>query len=466
MATPMPSNRAPFTLDEVIEATGATLADGPGALAVEGVSTDTRRLVPGQLFVALRGERFDGHDHVAAAIAGGAPAVLVERALDAPRSVAVLRVPDTLEGLGGLAAFHRRRFDLPLIGVTGSVGKTTTKELLRAALEGVGRSVASTAGNLNNRIGVPLTLLTLERHHDAAVVELGMNLPGEIATLAALARPTIGVVTAVAAVHTEGVGDIAGVAREKGSLLTALGSEGAAVTPEGERLLAPYLDRSGAGLRLTFGTGPGSTVRLERSQVTAEARTEATYRIGERSLHVALRVLGEGHALAGAAVLAVAEVLGEDLDTVGAVLEEVPPTPGRLAPIELPGDVLVLDDSYNASPRSVHHGLRTAQALARARGGRPIAALADMRELGASAPQQHAEVVEAAAAAAAACVVLGPAMAEAAKGRPSVRVASDVNDVASAVRAVLQPRDVVLVKGSRSLEMERVVASLRGGAGT
>jgi UDP-N-acetylmuramoyl-tripeptide--D-alanyl-D-alanine ligase len=427
--------------------------------------------------VALRGERFDGHDHVAAAAGAGATAVMVERPVEVPEGVGVLRVPDTLEALGRLAAHHRGRFDLPVIAVTGSVGKTSTRTLLAAALRGVGRHVLETTGNLNNLIGAPMTLLTLAEEHDAAVVEIGMNTPGEIARLTAIVAPTVGVVTAVAAAHTEGVGDLEGVAREKGALLLGLPPEGVAVHTADDAVLLPWADATPATHRLTFGVEAGATVRLLDWSIDLDERgvpcTKARYRVGMRPIALRLRLLGGGSARNVAATLATLEALGEDLETAVAALEEVAPVPGRLAPRPAPRGRLVLDDSYNASPRSVSAALKTAAALARARGTGMVAVLGDMLELGAEELAAHRtagiRVVEAGARA---FVAAGPRMSEA--GRSALRQTMDgprgqrtavvlVRDAAGAVEAALEVArddDVVLVKGSRSAGMEAVVEAL------
>ncbi|MGE3635848.1 MAG: Mur ligase family protein, partial [Sandaracinaceae bacterium] len=205
MATPIPDNEASFDADELSAAVGPRVR-GEGR-AVRGVVLDSRRVGPGNVFVALRGEQHDAHRFVESAVASGAAAVIVDREIG-PLDVDVYRVPDTLAALGALGALHRARSRAEVIAVTGSVGKTTTKELIAAALRGMGRTVLATAGNLNNRIGVPMTLLSITDAHDAAVIEIGMSIPGEIADLARMTAPHVGVVTAVAEVHTEGVGGL------------------------------------------------------------------------------------------------------------------------------------------------------------------------------------------------------------------------------------------------------------------
>ncbi|NOY89707.1 MAG: UDP-N-acetylmuramoyl-tripeptide--D-alanyl-D-alanine ligase, partial [Deltaproteobacteria bacterium] len=214
MATELPRCRARFLLSEIARVTGGQLVGED--LEVRGVATDTRGMPEGALFVALRGPRFDGHRFVSEALEAGASAALVqdESAL-APGQRAVL-VADTLRALGDVAAFHRRRMDVQVVAITGSAGKTSTKELLADALAAGGRDVLRTRGNLNNRIGLPLTLLALEPRHEIAVIEMGTSEPGEIARLTEIARPDVGVLTLVAAAHTEGLGSLEAVAAEKG----------------------------------------------------------------------------------------------------------------------------------------------------------------------------------------------------------------------------------------------------------
>src|SRR5690606_3760983 len=290
-STPLPVNQAAFTPEEILEATNAKTV-APLTEPISGVSTDSRTVQEGNVFVALRGERFDGHEHVEDAIAKGARAVIVDREVEAGRA-GVFRVDDTLSALGALASFHRRRFSVPVIAITGSVGKTSTKELVAAALRGLGKNVAATRGNLNNRIGVPLTLFTLGAEHDAAVIEMGMNLPGEIAELTTIAQPTIGVVTAVAEVHTEGVGGIDGVACEKGALLRGLGPGAVAIWNADEGRLAEHAARSGAARRISYGRVEGADVRLARWELDGHGGTHASYRVPDAPLDVRLAMLGE-----------------------------------------------------------------------------------------------------------------------------------------------------------------------------
>ncbi len=464
MATPIPDNEARFTRDEIVALTGA-VHRGPG-VDVAGVLLDSRRARSGSLFVALRGETHDAHAFVDQAVASGAQAVVVDREVAVDARVDVYRVDDTLAALGALASHHRARSGVQVVGITGSVGKTTTKELASAALRGAGRRVHATEGNLNNRIGVPMTLLQLTESHDTAVIEMGMSVPGEIAALAEMARPDVGVVTAVAEVHTEGVGGLEGVAREKGALLLALEASGAAVYCADEAPLHAYAERSPAMTKIGYGRADGAAVRLASCALASDG-TRYALQIDGATHAGRLQLLGDAAALNTAGAAAVTLALAPDrLSDALAAMAEVAPRPQRMSPREV-GELLILDDSYNASPRSTEAAIRAGVELARARGGRLIAVLADMLELGAAEEALHERLGHDAARLGVGALVLhGERMAAAARGAlragggVPVRVLAKIEAVAPAVRELAGPGDVVLVKGSRGMRMERVVVAL------
>ncbi len=472
-ATLLPENRAVFESDEIVRATSAQLV-AKAERAIYGVSTDSRSVAPGNLFVAIVGEHHDAHAYLPQAIEKGASAVIVQRApADVPAGVGVFVVDDCVRALGALAALHRRRFDIPIVAITGSVGKTTTKELIAAALMGLGKRVAFTQGNLNNRIGVPMTLLTIGSEHDAAVVELGMSVPGEIADLTAMVAPSIAVVTSVAEVHTEGVGGIDGVAREKGALLVGLDAEGIAVVCIDEPMLAPYAERSNAKRKVSYGRGEDADVRLVRWEL--DGGTRAFYRLPapEDVLEVNLALIGGAAALDAAGALAVVHALEPaGIDRAAAALSTVVPRAHRMVPLVLPSGYFVIDDTYNASPRSTMAALDTAALLAEARQSGVCAVLGDMLELGAKATQLHEEVGRAAVRAGVSVfIACGELMAHAGQAalratmersgkRTKVVLLKNVEDAADCVRELARAGDVVLVKGSRGMRMERVVEAL------
>ncbi len=468
---PSPAPAGPtFTADELAQATGGRWLDAPPPL-VQGVSTDTRAIPAGSLFVALRGERFDAHALLAdAARAGAAAAVVSDPAATAgAAALPRLLVGDTLAALGAVARHHRRRFDLPVVGVTGSNGKTTTREMIAAILATRG-PVLKTEGNLNNEVGVPLTLLRLGPEHRAAVIELGMNHPGEIARLAAVALPQVGVVTNAAAAHLEGLGTVDGVADAKAELYQGLPPGGVAVVNADDARMLKRAQASGRRL-LTFAAGRqrrGDVVMLELLSQDA-AGLRFLLGVGNRELEVALPLVG-GHNAANAAAAACAAIaLGCDDREIVRGLAAVAPVGRRLRLERLPGGVLLVDDCYNANPLSMRAALETLVALAAAEGGRPVAALGDMLELGPGELALHREVGAAAAAAGLArLLAFGPrsrALAEGAlaAGLPPGRSfhTEDVAALAAEARATLRAGDVLLVKASRGMRLERLVEALR-----
>jgi UDP-N-acetylmuramoyl-tripeptide--D-alanyl-D-alanine ligase len=479
MATPIPPNRAAFTLAELLRETGGELA-ASGATAVSAISTDTRAIAAGACFVALRGEVHDGHAHLAAAAAAGAAAAVVEREVTPPAGLAVIRVRSTLIALGDLARAHARRWRAggagrAVIGITGSAGKTTTRVAAAALAEQIfPGAVHGTQGNLNNRIGVPMVIFGLEPRHRLAVVEMGMNQPGEIAELSRIAEPDVGVVTLIAAAHTEGVGGLEGVAREKSALFAALGAEGVAIGNGDDPRVRAALERSPARRRYLYGLAEGAAVRLSAREPVGMTRSRlALDRAGRARLAFETPLLGEGGALATAAAVAVVELaLGAALDAEICAEAFASAHAGRLVPRVLPGDVAVIDDTYNANPASACASIRAAAEIARATGRRLLLVLGEMRELGALAEAGHDEVGRAAGASSAAGVFTvggGEApriAARAAEGGVRAAHADGVEDVALLLRRAVRAGDLVLVKGSRSVGTERVVAALAQSAAT
>ncbi|MCA9615356.1 MAG: UDP-N-acetylmuramoyl-tripeptide--D-alanyl-D-alanine ligase, partial [Myxococcales bacterium] len=402
MATPIPKNAARFSLGEVAAFTGGEVI-GDRALTTVGVSTDSRAVGADALFVALVGARFDAHRFVSDL---RARAFVVSDASALPEGASAVVVPDTLEALGALATHHARRWrsgapSRRLVAITGSAGKTSTKELTLAALHE--REPVGTVGNLNNLVGVPMTLFTLDETH-VAVVEMGTNARGEIAKLGAMGEPDVAVVTLVAAAHTEGIGTEEDVFVEKTSLLSTMRRGGQGIVNGDDVRL-----RTIEGV-LRYGRSEGCDVRV-LSWTMDGARTHVTWDVRGRRIEGRLQLVGEAAAVNGAAALAVASVVGGvDLESAVEGMEALAPVAGRMSPRGGVGGALVLDDTYNANPSSVLLALRTAKTVADARGGRLVAVLGDMKELGALSREKHAEVRNAAEAVAQ-CVFVGPEMA-------------------------------------------------------
>jgi UDP-N-acetylmuramoyl-tripeptide--D-alanyl-D-alanine ligase len=459
VATVIPENAATFALDEVAE---ATRGRAHGAARVVGVRTDSRAVSEGALFVALRGERFDAHRFLPDVARAGAGAAVVERGASVPAGLPYVEVDDALRALGDLARRHRERWGGVVVGVTGSVGKTTTKELCRAGLEATSARVLATAGNLNNRVGVPMTLFGLDASHDVAVIEMGTSEPGEIARLAEIGRPDVAAVLQVAEAHTAGFGSLEALADEKTSLFRRLAPGGSAVANADDPRIMARAPRD-PSLR-TFGASEGADARLVAWRLEGQG-TRASYRVHDAALDVTLALLGEAAAINAAAALAVCDALGRPLADFARGLAGARPSAGRFALREGRDGAALLDDTYNASPRSMAMALRMAEALREARGGRLLVVLGDMRELGPIAEAAHRALGEQVAAIRPALfVATGADMAfaadEAARLGARVERAKDAAEAAAIASAALAPGDLVLAKGSRSMGMEAVVGAL------
>jgi UDP-N-acetylmuramoyl-tripeptide--D-alanyl-D-alanine ligase len=452
-----------LTADDVVRLSGGRLV-ARSERPIRGGAVDSRLVTPGSLFVALPGERTDGHDHLGEAIERGAAAVLVTRPPgdpDALGDVTVVRVADGVAALGAIAAGWRQRFDPLVVGITGSIAKTSTKEAVAAVL-GADRQTLRTEGNRNNEIGLPLTLLRLGPEHAAAVLEMGMYVGGEIADLAAMARPSIGVVTAVQPVHLSRIGSLEAVERAKGELLEALPGDGVAVLNADDPIV-DRMDRRTAARSLRYGFSEQADVMADEvsSAGTAGMRFRLRTPLGSRQVAIAgLGRLSVHNAAAGAAVGVAA---GVPLETIVRGLEAGWSAAHRVALVRLRG-ATVIDDAYNASPASMRAALEVLAGLP----GRRVAVLGTMLELGEDHDAGHLAVGEAAGGVAELLIVVGPEARGIADGAMAAGLAPDrilhVEDAEAALDA-LRPRlrddDMVLVKASRGLALDRVVDGLR-----
>ena len=440
-----------------IELTAATGGRMPRAADVTGLSIDSRATQPGDLFVALAAER-DGHDFVAAAIDAGAAAAMVHRepGVDAP----MLVVGDTQAGLAALGAAARARSTARFVAVTGSVGKTTTKEMLRAILSASGATHAAEA-SYNNQWGVPLTLARTPRDAAYAVIEIGMNHAGEIAPLARMARPDVALITSVGAAHIGHLGSLEAIAREKGAIFSGLAAGGVAVLPADAPHLDILLDAAGAARVIRFGPGgEASALHVatdpEGSDIEADILGQRlTFRLGTPGAHMA------GNAIAA---LAAAAALGADVAKGAATLATFRAMPGRgdRRTIALPdgGSALLLDEAYNGQPPSMRAALALLKLLP---GKRRIAVLGQMGELGAFAEAEHAALGPHVVAAADLVFACGPLMRHTLAALPAGVVgawAETSAALAPKVAAALRDGDAVLVKGSLATGMKTVVRAL------
>jgi UDP-N-acetylmuramoyl-tripeptide--D-alanyl-D-alanine ligase len=453
---------AMFTVQEILRAAQGALVAGDLAVPVTGVSIDSRTLAVGDAFVAIRGHHLDGHAFLVDAAGRGAACLVVHTLSDdVPGHVPLILVEDTTVALGRLAAWHRAKFSIPVVAVTGSNGKTTTKEMIAALLATRWRTHRPQA-SFNNQWGLPLTILRLAPEHQALVVEIGANQPGEIAALAAIAQPTVAVVTMVAPVHTEFFGSIDGVREEKAALVRAVPADGHVVLNADDPRVAS-MARDTAATVLTYGGSAAADVRAIGDVVEDPDGLRFVLQARGDQAPVRLAFPGRHNVANALAAAAVGVALGVRLDEIARGLGNARPVAGRCV-WRRAGDVLILDDTYNANPVSVRAALDT---LGAPRGaGRLIVVLGDMLELGATTDEAHREIGrEIAGRGVTEFVGVGRyaalAVAEARDaGLENALHTASFDDTVAHLLKRLGAGDVVLVKGSRGMRMERVVDAL------
>jgi len=437
-------------------------------MEIQGVSIDSRNIKKGELFVALKGDRFDGHDYVSEAIKKGAWGALVERTAFENRVSSlgglknILLVEDTLFALQEMASMHRKKFTIPVVGITGSNGKTTTKEMLGSILKQKG-PVLINEGNLNNHIGVPLTLLKLGPHHKSAAVEMGMSAVGEIDMLSRLVNPDVGVITNIGPAHLEFLGNLDGVAEAKGELLNNLNANGTAVLNADDAYFS-MLKSKFSGRTLTFGIDKESDVRAADIRQEKEY-TDVTVLGGGSRVDVRLRTVGKHNIYNALAAAAAAIAAGMPIDAIKYGLDAFTPVAMRSEIKQIQGRI-VLADYYNANPASMEAALSTLMSLSVGR--QAVAVLGDMLELGDSAIAAHSEIGRMVARLGVDLLittgVLAKHMARGAveAGMPSERVfeADTQAEAARLLREQSRPGDAVLIKGSRGMKMEKILEEL------
>lgn len=460
-----------WTLDAILEATGGQLLVEADAHSFTGISTDSRTLHPGDLFIALKGENFDGHQFVESAANRGAAGALVALQEAGAAAIHGLQIPvvgvtDTLHAFGDLAAFWRRRYALPVVAITGSNGKTTTKEMVAAILSRSWK-VLKNEGTLNNLVGLPLTLLQLNKMHQAAVVELGMNQPGEIKRLTEIVRPDVGLITNIQPAHLGGVGSLEGIQAAKGELVAGMAAAATfVVNRDDPRILA--LVSSFPGRQVGFSTsGAVAEVALDRVLTMDENGSRFFLRLSEEIQDIHLRVMGRHHLTNAVAASAVAWSLNLPGDSIAEGLANFQPVDKRMQILALSGDIHIINDTYNANPGSVAAAIETLMQVKKR--GRAIAVLGDMLELGEESGALHRQVGGIAAregldhlfAMGEQASHLLAGAAEAGMDSDRLTQADDHLEIAWKLRSLMGGGDWVLVKGSRGMRMEKVVEHLQ-----
>lgn len=450
-----------LSLADVLEGTGGSVSAPVPGLAFTAVSIDSRTTPNGALFFAIKGPRFDGHDFLAAAAERGARAAVVARETPAPAGLPLVRVADTTRALSELARSVRRRAGLPVVAVTGSIGKTTTKDMTAALLTTLG-PVLKTEGNLNNQYGLPLTLLRLRGEHRAAVLELGMSAPGELRALVAIAHPDVAVITRIAPVHLEFFASLDAIAEAKAEILEGLAPRGTAVLNGDDPRVARIGERF-AGRVVWFGRGKGREITATDERPSG-AGTELTLHAAGTAVPVRLPLVGPHFVENFLAAAAAAHVLGIPATAMADAASSLGPARRRGEILRLGQDMLLIDDSYNSSPAALEAAVTTLGLMA---GRRRVAILGDMLELGPTGAFLHRDRGRSLRGRVDVVIGVGPLAKEIVIGAREAGIASALlhhfADAAAAVGGVpdiLRPGDAVLVKASRGVALEAVVDAI------
>jgi len=455
----------PYSGREILEATDGTLLRGAADTVFEAVSTNTREPQAGKLFIPLKGQRFDGHDFIAAAVKNGATGLLIRegeegRLGEITGNVAVIRVLDTLLALGAVARFWRKKFNIPVAAITGSAGKTTVKEMT-ACIMGLIKNTLKTEGNFNNLVGLPLTLLRLRDGHEAAILEMGTNTPGEIARLSRIAIPEVGLIANIGPAHLEGLKSVDMVREEKGELFRNLPEHGIAVVNGDDEAVLMLAGRR-RGKKVTYGLTGDADVTAKEVE-GSQTSMSFILRIGGDREKVNMAVAGTHNLMNALAAAATSWALGADPVIIRQGLQAYKPIPSRMEILRLKNGAFLIDDTYNANPLSVREALTALRGLRGERNGTVI--LGDMLELGDRAEELHEEIGGILAATGVENIFLKgvfsriTAAGARKKGIPAERIffPSTDEEIIDHLLGSLGKGDWVLVKGSRAMRMEEIV---------
>ncbi len=454
-----------LTAAEIIEATGGVLLSGRADMSFSCISTDSRKAGPGCLFIPLKGERYDGHDFIAGAFGNGADAALTERGLTDADDRMLIKVDNTQKALQDIAAYYRKKFPIPFVGITGSVGKTSTKDMVACALGAV-YNVLKNEGNLNNEIGVPLTIFRLEPSHQAAVVEMGMSGFGEIRTLTGIVRPKVGIITNIGISHIEKLGTRQNILKAKLELLEGLEPGGLLILNGDDVMLSGVKDLLDVRT-VSYGLEEGVDYQAYNVRSRGENGIDFGIILGGREYNVHLPVPGVHNVYNALAALAAGQELGIDVQELIRGIASYSPGNMRLNIIKADG-ITVINDAYNASPQSVKAAIDVLDEL---EADRRIAVLGDMLELGDWSVDAHLETGRNAAGSMTDIIItVGDAAADIARGAveagfpPECAVMTGSNDQAlDYLRSIVVKGDAILVKGSRGMKMEEIVNGLISG---
>jgi UDP-N-acetylmuramoyl-tripeptide--D-alanyl-D-alanine ligase len=462
-----------LSIEEVLKATGGKLLQGKGNAFFQGISTDSRTVAEGELFIALKGSRFDGHHYALEALKKKAGGVLIEEdkvgniRWNGYRSRAVIAVKDSLSALGDIAQNWRRRYRTPVVALTGSNGKTTTKEMIAASLETT-FPILKTEGNLNNLIGLPLTLLTLTEKERVVVLEMGMNVPGEIRRLTEISEPDVGLITNIQKVHLEGMGNLERLKEEKGELFRRMRRDGTIlVNQDDHRVMELATDYPGQ--KITFGIDHPAEVMAKEIRLRGGEGTSFTLILEGEVTEIHLRLLGRHFVPNALSAMAVACLFGVEMKRAKEALEHFQPFPMRMEVVPLKEGKTLINDAYNANPNSMELALET---LVEAKGkGRAIAVLGDMFELGEFTKEAHQQLGQRVSELSIdflltlgeeASLVVESAIRH---GFPVERtkVVKSHSEAISTLKEMIRNGDWILIKGSRGMAMEKIVEALKEG---
>ncbi|MBP9012346.1 MAG: UDP-N-acetylmuramoyl-tripeptide--D-alanyl-D-alanine ligase [Smithella sp.] len=458
-----------FSVTEVLQATSGTFISGTVETIFQGISTDSRLIQKGNLFVALKGEKFDGHDFIETAIKEGVSGLLIQDEGKVPRGkatkkVAVIKVADTLFSLGELAHYWRKKFSIPVIGLTGSSGKTTTKEMIAAVTDGVKKTL-KTEGNLNNLIGLPQTILRLTDEDELAILEMGTNTRGEIRRLTQIANPDIGLITNIGPAHLAGFGSMAVVRDEKSDLFFNMSPSGTAVINLDDALITESAEQW-KGKKITFSMSPNADVTVKDIEKNGARGMRFNLIIGDQTQKTEIKIVGLHHVHNAMAAAATAFAAGVDIRTISEGLGSFRPFSGRMEIIKLRNGAFLIDDSYNANPASVREALMSLKDLKSNHNAYVF--LGDMLELGDQSEEMHRKIGMLMATIGVHALFLkgdfaGVTAAGAREGGLSpdnIFFLLEQDSGVGYLKERLKKGDWILVKGSRGMKMEKIVSQI------